>query len=136
MSLIGREVLDMTFTLASGQTLTGHQVVKLKDDVTRADAMEIEVCTDASERPLGIAQVDEGSTVSAGEQVTVRLLGVSKAIAGAAFDPRDTVSPGGNGLVAAATTTDNYYYLGWALTKTSQAFDEMLVFVFPEQYNT
>jgi len=126
----------MTFKVASGQTLTGYQVVKLKDNVTQADALEIEVCTDASERPLGIAQVDDDTTLTGGDLVTVRMLGVSKAIAGAAIDPRDTVSPGGNGLATTATTTDNYYYLGYALTKASQVFDEFLVFVFPEQYNT
>jgi len=137
MALVGYPVLDQTFTLASGQSdLTGFQCVKLKDDVTRYDALEIEICGDATERPLGIAQVDQGQTVSAGKPVTVRMLGPSRAIASKAVSPRSEVKNTTNGMVTDAAAADTEYRVGFALTKTSQLFDDILIMVCPEQYNT
>jgi len=96
----GWDILTLTFRLAEGEApITGHQIVKLKDDSTQDDAFEIEVCQDDTELPLGVAQVDEGSEIKAGEVVPVMIRGVSRVIAGAAtINPRDTVSPGGFGL--------------------------------------
>jgi len=130
----GWPILTLTFTLAEGENpITGHQVVKLKDNVTRADAFEIEICTDASELPLGIAQVDEGSEIKPGEAVPVMVRGISFARAAVALNPRDEVSPGGNGLVTTATNVSGQYRLGWVMTKTDGLWDEVLVCIDPSQ---
>jgi hypothetical protein len=133
----GWDILTLTFRLAEGEApITGHQIVKLKDDSTQDDAFEIEVCQDDTELPLGVAQVDEGSEIKAGEVVPVMIRGVSRVIAGAAtINPRDTVSPGGFGLAAPGTTTPGRFIVGWALTRADGGVhDSLLIFIDPEQY--
>mgnify|MGYP000103041353 CR=1 FL=1 len=137
MSWTGREILDLTFTVAAGETITGFQVVKLNDDDSiDADAMQVKVCTDASGYPIGIAQNDDYKTISAGEPVTVRVRGVSKAISNthSTISAGDPVSPGAGGRVDAATTVSHTWILGRALTRAEQLFDEFLVLIDPDEY--
>ena len=136
-SWTGREILDLTFTVASGETITGYQVVKLNDDDTvRYDAMQISVCDDASGYPIGVTQNDDYNTISAGETVTVRLRGVSKVISDThtTISAGDVVSPGNAGRVAVAATVSHTWNLGRALTRAEQLFDELVILIDPDEW--
>jgi len=136
-SWTGREILDLTFTVATGETITGYQVVYMNDsDLVRYDAMEVKVSDDPSGYPIGIAQVDDYQTVAAGETVTVRLRGVSKAISNTHtnISAGDVCSPGAAGRVDTAATTSHTWNLGRAITRSEQLFDELLVLIDPDEW--
>lgn len=137
MSLTGREILDMTFEVATGETITGYQVVKIDDsDSLRYDAKRVKVCTDPSGYPVGVAQNDDYNTLTAGDPVTVRIRGISKVISNTHtnISAGDTVSPGAAGRVDVATATRETWNLGVAITRGEQLFDELLVLVDPFKY--
>jgi hypothetical protein len=86
-------VLDMTFKVASSNTITGFQAVKLS-----GNGGEVALANSGTASVIGIAQVNPlmNTTYTAGKFVTVRMLGVSTAIAGGAITSggRVTVSSG------------------------------------------
>ena len=136
-SWTGREILDLTFTVADDETITGYQVVEINDDDDlRYDAMQVKVCTNASGYPIGIAQVDDYQTVSAGETVTVRLRGVSKAISNTHtnISAGDACSPGAAGRCDTAATESHTWNLGRAITRAEQLFDEFTVLIDPDEW--
>jgi hypothetical protein len=94
-------VLDMTFKVASGTTITGYQAVK-----AGTNGGEIAVSTTYSDVVLGITQVNPAmqTTYAAGKYVTVRMLGISKCVAAAAVTSGTRVSSIGGGAVAAQAT--------------------------------
>jgi len=136
-SWTGREILDLTFTVASGETITGYQVVKINDsDAIRYDALEIQVCNDTSGYPIGITQNDDYNTIVAGEPVTVRIRGISKAVSDThtTISAGDAVSPGNAGRAGLAATVTHTWNLGRAITRAEQLFDEFLVLIDPDEY--
>lgn len=117
-------VLDKTFIVASGNTITGYQAIR------GAAAGTCEIATDDSEPYLGVAQLDpnEGVTWTAGEIARVRMLGLSKVQCGAAVTIYTRVHSIGLGLVDdAAPDTAADYFLGIALEAGSQLFDIITV---------
>jgi len=89
-------VLDKTFKVASDNTITGWQLVKLG-----THGGEIALSTAATDVHMGICQVNpnEGVTYTAGKYVTVRMLGISKAVALAAITSGTRVVEAGVGGV-------------------------------------
>lgn len=136
MSYTGHSVLDMTFTLKAGQSdLTGHQAVIMDTAPTNPDDMTVKYPTanaPADTYPAGIAQVDEGQAIVAGKQVTVRVRGISKAIAAAAINPGSLVRPTSNGMLTSAAPSTTEWWTGVAYTKAAALGDEFLVLVAPE----
>jgi len=112
-------VLDKTFTLASGNTVTGYQVVQ------GSAAGTCQVSVTGTSPLLGVAQLDpnEGVTLSAGDVVRVRMLGISKVQSAAAVTIYTNVRPVGQGLVDDAAAGPGEYYLGQALSAATQLFD-------------
>jgi len=98
-------VLDKTFKVASSNTITGWQVVKLG-----TNGGEIALSSAATDLHIGIAQVNpnEGVTYTAGKYVTVRMLGISKAVAqGAITSGTRVVTAGAAGAVDDAGAAGN-----------------------------
>ena len=117
-------ILDKTFEVASGQTITGYQVVK---GIT---AGTCQYAVDDSIPYLGVAQLDpnEGVTLTAGDTVRVRMLGLSKVQAAGAIAVYARVHVIGLGLVddgnpgAAAD-----YWLGQAMEAATALYDIVTV---------
>jgi len=104
-------VLDKTFKVASGVTITGYQAVMLA-----SKGGEIQLTSATSSLAIGVAQVNPGEGISytAGRNVPVRLLGISKAVANAVIVSGARVTPtGAYGMVATATTGN--FQVGLAL---------------------
>lgn len=136
-SWIGREILDLTFTVATGEQITGYQVVTIDDsDALRYDAMQIKVCDDPSGYPIGVTQNDDYNVVDAGEPVTVRIRGVSKVISDThtTISAGDVVRPGNQGRVNVAATVSHTWNLGHAITRAEQLYDELLVLIDPDEW--
>ena len=89
-------VLDKTFKVASGTTITGWQLAKLG-----THGGEITLSTASTDIHMGICQVNPslGVTYTAGKYVTVRMLGISKAVALAAISSGTRVVEAGVGGV-------------------------------------
>lgn len=133
MSYIGNpDTPDTTWTLASGTTLTGHQVVIPNTSPTNPDDFEVLVSDTGTTYPLGVAQVDDGVTLAAGEQVTVRLYGVSKARAADSFSVGARLFPTATGLVTDSSPGTDKWIVGIALTSAAQLGDEVLMLIKPE----
>lgn len=118
-------LLDKTFTLASGETITGYQVV-----YQHSTAGQCKVATTDGTPYLGVAQLDpnDGVTLTAGDSVRVRMMGISKVQAGNAISINGLLAVTGQGLVDDATPgTAGDYYLGLALSAATQLFDEIEV---------
>lgn len=113
-------VLDKTFLVASGYTITGYQAV---EGVAAGTCMP----ADADDAPyLGVAQLDpnEGITLSAGDVVRVRMLGLTKVQCAAAVTVYNRVRVVALGLVDDANPgTAADYWLGLAMEAGSQLFD-------------
>jgi len=90
-------VLDKTFRVASGQTITGYQAVKLA-----SQGGEIALTSAASDRVIGVTQVDPGEGISygAGRHVPVRLMGITKVVTRGAVVSGSLVVPVANGYGA------------------------------------
>jgi len=117
-------ILDKTFTVATGETITGYQVVR------GAAAGTCEVAITDAEPLLGVAQCDPNSdtTYTAGELVRVRMMGLSKVQCAAAVTVYTRVHPIGLGLVDDAdpgTAAD--YFLGIAMEAGAALFDIITV---------
>lgn len=133
MSYIGNpDTPDQPFSLASGVTITGYQVVNLNTSPTNPDDMEIQVPNDGTAYPLGIAQVDDNVSLGAGEVVAVRVWGPSKAIAAGAISVGAVVVPTTNGRVTSTDPSTGKWKLGIALTSAAQLGDELVVLIKPE----
>ena len=117
-------VLDKTYTIASGSTITGYQAVKGSTATTCA------LATDDASPYLGVAQLDpnEGVTLVAGDTVRVRMLGISKVQAAAAITAFTRVHSVGLGLMDdAAPGSAADYFLGIALEAATALFDIITV---------
>ena len=118
-------VLDKTFKLATGETITGYQVV-----YQHTTAGECKVATGPGTPYLGVAQLDpnDGVTLTAGDSVRVRMMGISKVQAAAAVAINGKVAVTGLGLVDdPAPYGAGSYYLGIALSAATQLYDEIEV---------
>ena len=115
-------ILDKTFLVATGYTITGYQVVAQGSTAGTCNPP----ANDASPF-LGVAQLDpnEGVTLTAGKTVRVRMMGITKAQAGAAITTNTPVSVLGTlGLVDDITPgTVGDYWVGVALEAASQLGD-------------
>jgi len=119
------EVLDKTFKLSSGETITGYQVVRRGDNQG-----ECEVATNDTEPYLGVAQVNPngGVTLTADDAVRVRMAGISKVQCAAAVAADTKIAVVGQGLVDDATPgTAGDYYIGLALEAGAQLIDVITV---------
>ena len=117
-------ILDKTWLVATGNTITGYQVVR------GAAAGTCEIATDDSEPYLGVAQLDPNSdtTYTAGEAVRVRMLGLSKVQVAAAVAVYTRLSVIGLGLVDDANPgTAADYFLGISMEAGGQVFDIITV---------
>jgi len=117
-------LLDKTFLVATGTTITGYQVVR------GAAAGTCELATADDEPLLGVAQCDPNSdtTYVAGEAVRVRMMGLSKVQCAAAVTVYTRVHPIGLGLVDdgnPGTAAD--YFLGIAMEAGTNLFDVITV---------
>lgn len=113
-------VLDKTFEIATGYTITGYQAV-----VGVAAGTCMPASSDGSPY-LGVAQLDpnEGVTLVAGDSVRVRMLGISKVQAAAAISVYSMVRVVALGLVDDANPgAAGDYWLGLALDAASQLCD-------------
>jgi len=117
-------ILDKTFEVASGYTITGYQAL---EGVAAGTCMP----ADGDDAPyLGVSQLDpnEGVTISAGETVRVRMLGLSKVQAAAAVAVYAKVRVVALGLVDDANPgTAGDYWLGQAMEAATQLFDIITV---------
>jgi len=118
-------VLDKTYEVATGNTITGYQIVVGSTSTTCA------LPSDDASPYLGVAQLDpnEGVTLTAGNTVRVRMAGISKVQAGAAVSAFARVRALGTlGLVDDANPgTAADYFLGIALEAATQLFDIITV---------
>lgn len=117
-------ILDKTFTVATGQTITGYQVVE------GVAAGTCQPAADDASPYLGVAQLDpaEGVTLSAGDTVRVRMMGISKVVAGEALAIYTQVRVLAGGLVDDATPgAAGDYYVGTALEAAAQLSDIITV---------
>ena len=113
-------VLDKTFEVSSGQTITGYQAVIGVGVGTCRPAP-----SDASPY-LGVAQLDpnEGITLTAGDVVRVRMLGLTKVQCALAVAIYQQVRVLGLGLIDDATPgTAGDFWLGLSMEAGSQVFD-------------
>lgn len=112
-------VLDKTFELAAGSTITGYQVVRGSAAGTCA------VAVTGANMLLGVAQLDpnEGLTLVAGDTVRVRMLGISKVQAAAAVAIYQQIRVVGQGLVDDANPGPGEYFLGQSLSAATQLGD-------------
>lgn len=113
-------LLDKTFTVASGQTITGYQAVR------GAAAGTCEVATDDTEPYLGVAQLDpnEGITLIAGQTVRVRMFGISKVQAAEAVAIYQQVRAEGLGLVNDGTpSVTGDFWLGLSMEAATALSD-------------
>lgn len=129
MSMLGNYEKDQTFTLASGESVTGFQVVMMNASPTNPDDLEVKVHSAGDLYPVGVAQYDGAAALTAGKQVTVRIWGVTKAKAAGAINPGQPVYPTATGHVAGGNPSTSRYWLGCALTKATQLGDEILVLI-------
>src|SRR5512143_2202591 len=129
MSYRGSTEPDMPFTLASGVTITGYQVVIPNTSPTNPDDFEIKVADAGTTVPLGVAQVDDNVSLTAGEVVTVRLGGITKAIAADSFAVGAHLVPTAAGLVTDTDPATGKWFVGIALTSAAQLGDEVLVLI-------
>lgn len=130
MSYIGNpDTPDSTWILATGTTITGHQVVIPNTSPTNPDDFEVLVSDAATTFPLGVAQVDDisGNSETAGNQVTVRTYGVTKARAAKAVSVGDHLAPTATGLVTNTAPGAGKWFVGVALTSAAQLGDEILM---------
>jgi hypothetical protein len=132
MSLRGNYEKDQTFTLATGETITGYVAVIPNTSPTNVDDLECKVADSGTTVPIGIAQVDDISSLAAGDTVSVRCWGVSKAIAAGAISPGAHVAPTATGLMTSTAPDAGKWFVGIALTKATAMFDELLILVKPE----
>jgi len=126
----GYGILDQTFVLTGTVDITGNVVVKPDAAPSFADAFECEIADVAGGPLIGVAQVDRYAKFEPGDHVPVRMLGISRAVAGEAIDPGDAVTTDANGYVIKATAAHTWV-LGTALTKATQVYDDVIVFVNP-----
>lgn len=113
-------VLDKTFTVATGYTITGYQAL---EGVAAGTCMP----ADADDAPyLGVAQLDpnEGVTLVAGDTVQVRMLGLTKVQCAAPVAVFARVRVVALGLVDDADPgAAGDYWLGLAMEAGDQLFD-------------
>ena len=105
--LTGHSLIDISRE-AENALSTEYLVVKLGSAETQVD-----VCG-ATDTPIGIAQ----APASAGDQVAVRVAGISKAVASAAITAGAFVKPAASGKVAAVASAGDEI-IGQALTAAS-----------------
>jgi hypothetical protein len=113
-------VLDKTFLVASGNTVTGYQAI------IGSAAGTCAVATDDASPYLGVAQLDpnEGISLTAGKVVRVRMLGLTKVQVAAAVTVYNRVRVVGQGLVDDANPgAAGDYWLGLAMEAGSQLSD-------------
>jgi hypothetical protein len=121
-------VLDKTFKVASSTTITGWQVVK-----GGTHGGEVTLASANTDIYLGVAQVNpnEGVTYTAGEFVTVRMLGITKAIAAEAISSGTRVTAIGAAGGITDTTGAGYTGLGIALEEAYSTGDVIDVLLTP-----
>lgn len=112
------QIFDHTFKAAADLSLQQFKIVKLS-----ANAREVNICTAVTDLPLGVLQ-DKPSV--AGRAATVRLIGISKVVAGAAIAVNSIVGPDtqGRAIVTAAGGA-----IGWALEAAGAAGEIITVLV-------
>lgn len=113
-------ILDKTFEVATGQTITGYQAVE------GVAAGTCQPAADDASPYLGVAQLDpnEGVTLTAGQTVRVRMLGLTKVQVAAAVAIYAQVRVVGQGMIddgAAGAAGD--YWLGLSLEAATQLND-------------
>lgn len=117
-------VLDKTFLVASGNTITGYQVV------TGAGAGQCAIATNDAGPYLGVAQLDpnEGISLTAGKTVRIRMLGISKVQVANAVGLWTQLHVVGQGLVDDTTPgVAGDFWLGLALDAATQLSDIITV---------
>ena len=121
-------VLDKTFKVATSNTITGWQTV-----ILGTHGGEIALPSAATNLFMGITQVNpnEGVTYTAGKYVTVRMLGISKAVAAEAISSGTRVTTTGvAGAVTDGTAAGNTG-LGIALEEAYATGDVIDVLLTP-----
>jgi hypothetical protein len=109
-----KSVLDVTFKAENAFTSSQYLCVEI------SGAMQVDVCDTAGEKCIGILQ----NTPAASGDAVVRLLGVSKAVAGAAITRGDFVGTTAAGKVQKHDDSTEYI-LGYAL-ETASATSEVI----------
>lgn len=116
------QIWDHTFLAAADLTTLQFRIVKLM-----ANKREVNVATAAADALLGVNQ-EKPSAV--GRPTSVRLLGISKVVAGAAITIHSAITSDGFGRAIATTTAGNSV-LGYALEAATAIGDIITVLILP-----
>lgn len=131
MGETGNSVLDKSFQVATGNTITGWAVVRL---ISGSGLLEI--CDEAIEAtgtgPIGVAQVEfnEGVSKVVNDWCPVRLIGISKVVADAAVGAGKPVKPTQYGRVI-LNETAGARSVGITLQAATAQWDEIDVLLTP-----
>jgi hypothetical protein len=123
MALIG-DIKGLDVQAIADGAITKYTVVKLSSDSSDGD-MRVTVATASTDIPFGIAQ----ETVADGAAVLVRIAGISKISANAAYSLGDELSVAANDgqvdTVATAGSAGSVYVVGHALHAATAASNEL-----------
>lgn len=102
------DVMDMTFLTVTDLSAAQYKFVKLSADNT------VVVCNGASDVPIGVLQTKPVGTAASPAASRVRIMGVSRVVAGGSVTYGNKLGTDGNGA-GVAKTADKAVYMGIVL---------------------